>query len=150
MKVVAAGGLWWADGREIDLKRQKVSLDHYTNGDIPHGQIFIGGRIRLSGVLAYEPGNSGDAWFFPQPALISPQYKALAAELRSLKFIGDRSLAKFGFSQSLLSSNCFRANANIEIDGISLLIGETDEAGAYPIFFNVLNVSGVKKCSTKE
>lgn len=149
LKVVAVGGLQWADHREIDLSRQKVSLDHYTNGDVPHGEIFIGGRVRLSGILEYEPGPAGDAWFIPQPALISPQNKALAAELSSIKILDGRDLSKFGFPQSLLDSDCFNANVAVEIDGIRVLIGETDEAGAYPINIKVLNVSGAKKCSNR-
>lgn len=152
LKVVAASRLRWQDRNVIviDLSRQKVSLDDYTNGDLPQGEIFIGGRIQRSGTLRYEPGITADAWFSPQPALISPEHKALAAQLGTFNFIGSRDLAKFGFSQPLLNSDCFTANATIEIDGIHLVLGETDEAGAYPINFKVLKVSGLKKCNDQQ
>jgi hypothetical protein len=152
LTVVAVGGLRWQHHNVIviDLSRQKVSLDDYTNGDLPQGEIFIGGRIQRSGTLRYEPGITADAWFSPQPALISPEHNALAAELSTFKFMEGPDVAKFGFSQSLLNSECFTANVTIEIDGIHLVLGDTDEAGAYPIDFRVLKVSGVKKCSDQE
>jgi len=150
MKIVAACDLRWANGKQIDLSRQKVSLDRYTDGDIPDGEVFITGSARLSGYFSYEPGNSGDAWFAPRPPFIALNHKALAAKLNSFKFIGaDNVIRRFRVPRNLRNSNCFTANATIEIDGIRLLIGETDEAGAYPIKFKVVDIYGFKKCAEK-
>lgn len=55
-------------------------------------------------------------------------------------------MRRFPVPRTLRNSDCFTANATIEIVGIRLLIGETDEAGAYPVNFKVVDISGFKKC----
>lgn len=150
MKVVEACDLRWSNGKHINLSLQKVSLDQYTDGDMPQGVVLVTGRARLSGQFRYEPGNSGDAWLTPHPSLIAPHHKALAAQLSSIKFADVTSMGRFRVPPTLRNSNCFTANMTIEIDGINLIIGETDEAGAYPIKFKVVDISGFKKCAEGE
>ena len=149
LKVVAACSLQWSNGEQINLSRQKVSLDQYTNGDIPQGAVFVTGSVRLSGHFRYEPGDSGDAWFTPRPALIEKHHKALAAKVSSFKFFGDAEMGKFRVPLPRRKSDCLTSKVTIEIDGIRLIIGQSDEAGAYPINFKVVERSGFKKCSEK-
>lgn len=145
MKIVAACGLRWPLGKMIDLTRQKVSLDRYSDGNLPFGYILLVGKVQLHGQLRYEPGNAGDFWFTPTPPLL-PRQKAWSAELYTLKFIGDDLMAKFRVPANLRNTACTAAKATIAFNSIRVLIGETDEAGAYPIEYKVVRMSRFKSC----
>lgn len=140
----------WPGGKTVDLTRQKTSLDRYTNGNLPFGYIFLLGEARLQGELRYEPGNAGDFWFSPRPLLVRHE-KAWSPELRTLKFIGEDQdlMVKFRVPAGFHKINCFTANATIVVNGLRVLIGETDEAGAYPIEYKVVSVTDFKGCSEK-
>ena len=148
LKIAAACNLRWPGGKTIDLTRQKTSLDRYTNGNLPFGHIFLLGEARLHGELRYEPGNAGDFWFSPRSLLVR-QEKAWSPELRMLKFIGEDLMVKFRVPAGFRKIDCFTANATIVVNGLRVLIGETDEAGAYPIEYKVTSVTDFKGCSEK-
>ena len=148
LKMAAACNLRWPGGKTIDLTRQKTSLDRYTNGDLPFGYIFLMGETRLHGELRYKPGNAGDFWFSPRPLLVRHE-KAWSPELRTLKFIGEDLMVKFRVPAHFRNIDCFTANAMIVVNGLRVLIGETDEAGAYPIEYKVVSVKDFRGCSEK-
>lgn len=146
MKIVAACGLRWSNDMPISLARQKISLDQFTNGDIPQGEVFVTGRVKMSGQFFYEPGNAGDAWFTPRPALVARRFAALSDVLTELKIAGESEISQLGIPRYWRSTGCFTANAVIEVDGMRVLLGGNDEAGAYPLKFKVLRLSGFQKC----
>jgi hypothetical protein len=149
MKLVAACGLRWSNGKPINLARQKISLNQFTNGDIPQGEVFVTGRVKMSGQFLYEPGNAGDAWFTPRPALVARRFAALSDVLSELKFAGEPEISQFSIPRYWHNTGCFTANAVIEVDGMRLLLGGNDEAGAYPLKFKVLRLTGFQKCRGK-
>ena len=149
MKIVAVCALYWPNGEMIDLSAQAVSLDRYNDeGNIPFGRIFLKGEVRLPGTWRYEPSISGDAWFIPQPPLV-PARTPLADQLASIKFVEDDVLDRFHVPPRFRTSLCFTADATISIKGLRLLIGQTDEAGTYPVGYQVLRASGFKTCAAQ-
>lgn len=53
------------DGRPLDLNREKVSLDAYTEGNYPDGFVYISGTAKtlLTGTVTVEEGPAGELWF---------------------------------------------------------------------------------------
>ncbi len=152
MKLVAACGLRWNDGRKVNLSTQKASLDRYTDYYIFHGEIFITGTAKLSGPFTYEIGETEHVWLSPVPPLIDKGYDVpLANDLRSLYFDDKNIYERFYafLSKSKIDSSCITSNATIEIDGIHLTISEGDDEGAFPVKFKVVSIGGFKPCAKR-
>jgi hypothetical protein len=129
-----------ADGAQpINLRISKVSLDSYTNGNLPFGQILLVGHSTLEGTLTYEPGNSGELWFEPRGHPISGSGTAFSRVMSQLKLARAYAPAEFHVPISLRKS-CWTATATIQINDVWVTIGESDEAGAYPAQYRVISV----------
>jgi hypothetical protein len=57
MKLVAACNLRWGSGAPIDLNKEVVSLDTYTDGQVPEGTYVLAGQQVILGrvVLTNQP-----------------------------------------------------------------------------------------------
>lgn len=146
MNLVAACGLQWASmNREIDLRRESVSLDAFTDGDLPYGIIYLDGSGVRAGNALVEPMNSGELWFHPKPGF-SNRGLPLGDQMSELKFSSNSDYAAFRVNEKVLNSDCSSARARIRIRGLRIVIGETDEAGSYPLVTRVLKISKYKDC----
>lgn len=141
-KIGAVCDLRWSgtdSDRPIDLKASTTSLDSYTDGNLPFGQILLLGHSTLKGNLTYEPGNAGDLWFEPQGHPIAASGTAFSKEVDRLKLARPYAPAEFHVPRTLRNS-CWSATATISVTNIWVTIGGSDEAGAYPAQYRVISV----------
>lgn len=141
-KIGAACNLRWRgpDGdQSIDLKVDTASLDNYTGGNLPLGQILLRGHSTLTGSLTYNPGDAGDLWFEPEGYPIAVSGTAFSKEVGQLKLARPYTPAEFQVPRALRDS-CWSATATISVKDVWVTIGESDEAGAYPAHYRVISV----------
>lgn len=123
----------------IDLQVSTVSLDSYTDGNLPFGQILLTGRSTLKGGLTYNPGNAGDLWFEPEGHPIASPGTAFSNTVGQLKLARPYARAEFHVPKALWNY-CWSAKATIRATNIWVIIGDNDEAGAYPAQYRVISV----------
>lgn len=133
--------------KPIDLAVTRISLNNYdTEGNVPYGEIYFTGTMTIEGVLEYDPGPAGEYWFTPSQRVVSQSSPLLSDLLARFKFRDESPLQKLPAPRRLVKGGCFAANATIEMNGLSLVIGDSDEAGAYPVTFRVIRSSGFRSC----
>lgn len=146
-KLVRACGLEWQAGCggkcNIDLAHTQISLDRYKNGNLPHGEFLLSGSATLTGTLDYSPGPAGDIWFTVNGSPITTSGTVLSELVSELKLYADHPADKFHVP-SVFQTGCWSATATIHVGNIRLLIGDTDEAGAYPSTYEVISTSDFK------
>jgi hypothetical protein len=152
LKIVAACDLWWDNGKKVDLSREKVSLNKYPKKNI-HGSLFIEGKMRVSGPFFYEANDAGGfSYLITFDSLVSPKNEFLYSLLGDIDFLHDSASERFRVPPEPANSSedyCVTANAKVDIDGLRIIIGDTDEAGAYPVSYKVVEVSKFSKCAKK-
>jgi hypothetical protein len=146
LTLVAACAVRWSNEDQIDIATKRITLDEYSSGNLPLGEFFLSGRLTLRGSLLYEPGPAGEYWFYPERPLIVKR-TPLANELGGFKLAGDREPTALAIPARLQGKECLNADVKLQIDGVRLLIGQSGEAGAYPITYKVLHTSGFRVCS---
>jgi len=129
----------------IDLSKDRVSFEKYTQGNLPRGELLLIGTARLDGTLTHHEGPSGEWWFAPEGRPIATR-GPLVPEFSSLKLTRKHSPREFQVPRSLAYVECWQAKATLIVTNIWLMIGDTDEAGAYPAKYSVVDVSGHRKC----
>ena len=134
----------------IELRTTRVSLDQYTDGWLPFGEILLSGSATLTGVLTYEPGDAGDLWFSPDE-LVAAKETAFGVEVRQLKLsraylFGDYSPDEFSVPAALRQSSCWSAQATIRVEDIWVLLGDSDSSGAYPVKYTVISTTAHRAC----
>lgn len=149
-RLKAACDLRWAGFGEqpdkaIDLSKEHVSFEDYKDGYTPYGELLLIGTATLRGTLMHEEGPAGEWWFYPEGKPISPR-GPLERVFSSLKLTREHSQQEFHTPRSLQKANCWEANAIVGISNIWLTIGETDEAGAYPVKYIIMSVSNHRLC----
>ena len=141
-KIGAACNLRWMrpdNHRTIDLKVNTASLDDYTDGDLPRGQILLTGNSTLTGRLTYNLGVAGDLRFAPEGNPIAASGTAFSRVVGELKLARPYSPAEFEVPGSFEDS-CWSATATINVKDIWVTIGDSDEAGAYPAQYRLVSV----------
>lgn len=131
--------------RSIDLSKEKASLDRYTNGNIPHGTIYLSGELTIDGDVFVDEGPAAVFWFYPKWDF-SQSDTPFSKEISSFKFLDEGVAATFKIDKSLVVKGCSIAQAKIQISGLRVSIGDTDEAGAYPVKAKVLHVGEYRPC----
>jgi hypothetical protein len=145
LRLVAACGLRWPGGEPIDISARRITLDAYSSGNIPYGVFFFEGRMTIEGKLRYEPGPAGYYWFEPRPALLARR-TPLSLLLATLQFEDERELERLPIPRRLRDRNCLFADATLRVDGIRLVIADTDEQGPFPFVYKVLHASTFRAC----
>jgi hypothetical protein len=154
-KVRAACYLRWPrrddSDAPIELGTTRVSLDRYTDGRLPYGEILLSGSATLSGVLKYEPGPAGDLWFFPVGEPIAAKGTAFSSAVSPLRLsraylFKDYSPHEFRVPSVLRQSYCWSAQATLKVDDIWVLIGGTDQSGAFPVKYSVISATTHRAC----
>lgn len=141
-KIGAVCGLRWSgtdSDQPIDLRVSPISLNSYTDGNLPFGQILLMGHTTLKGGLRYEPGNAGDLWFEPQGHAIAASGTAFSKQVARLKLVRPYTPAEFHVPRAL-QNFCWSATATISVTNVWVTIGGNDEAGAYPARYRVISV----------
>ncbi|MFL6604004.1 MAG: hypothetical protein ACJ8R9_22115 [Steroidobacteraceae bacterium] len=148
-KLVGACSLRRLNGQRIDLSKGAISLDEYDEqGNLPFGEIFLAGKLEISGTVSVEPGPAGDVWFVPKWGF-SRKRSPFSVEMAEFKFETETENVAFRVDERLRSRECSIATAKIRVRGFRIEIGESDEAGTYPLRTEVLEISPYKDCPTK-
>ena len=130
--------------RRIDLSKETASLNEYKNGEIPEGTIYLSGNLSIDGEIYYEPGNSGDYFFIP---FWNFQARTpINSLIGDFKFLNNDLPINIKVKDNKVDSECLKASARININGLRVLIGQSDEAGAYPFKTKLLNIGKYKPC----
>lgn len=149
-KVVAACDLrWFRENGEIDLSKTSVTLDQYTDDDLPHGDIFLSGEVELSGRVTVEETLGSNIIVFVPQWNFADKKTPFSQEMSSFKFSSDEYATDFRLEDKLMGSECFVADAKIRVKGFSILISDADNAGTWPLTVKVLHISPYKPCSNK-
>jgi hypothetical protein len=130
--------------RRIDLSKETVSLNEYKNGEIPEGTLYLTANLIISGEIYYEPGQSGDYWFLPRWNF--RERTPINDLLGDFKFLDDDLPLNIKIEKSMVDSECLKASARIKINGLRILIGQSDEAGTYPFKTKILSIGKYKPC----
>jgi hypothetical protein len=149
LSVSAACGLRKSTAsRDIDLTKESLNMDGYDpSGDYPSGILYLSGMTTLSGSVRVEPGNSGELWFRADLPITNSR-TVFALLLQEFK-IEEKDYGKFGVTVDLLAKECSIAKAKARFQDFRVVLGETDEAGVYPLSVKVLQLKTFKKCGQK-
>lgn len=132
----------------IDSRKMKLTLDEYTNGDRPWGELLLKGTARLHGVLRIEEGPAGIYWFSPVPALVEKQEAPLHHELGTLEFDDEDAFGKqLHVPRELQNGGCLEADVVIEVRDIHVVMGDGDQAGAVAVHNRVIEQNNYRRCS---
>ena len=143
-RVVAACGLRWPGSRPINLATERVRLDRYTDDQYPDGVLFVSGEARLAGSLLYSPGPAGEFWFTPTSPLMKSEAKG--PQLPDLKFT-DEALRGLRVPSRLRNADCWLAKATVRIKHLRVVLGDTDEQGSWPAFYEVQDAREFTTCA---
>ncbi len=131
----------------IDLTREKVSLDSYTNGGYPEGLVYLSGSMSapLTGTVRAEEGDAGSLWFSANSNRRGPVFSE--QHLTGLKLGSDDDYSKLGAPKpESVGGECREAEATLKIHDPVVLLGQTDEAGTRGQF-DVIRVSAYTVCA---
>lgn len=133
LRVEAVCGLRDETGRWIDLEKEKASLDHFKNGNLPDGEVYLSGQITLTGSAGMEPSNSGTLAFGSECDMQKePVFqKKFFCEF---KLGSDADYKKLGGPKPYNDKEfkCWRMNVTIKVIDPVVSLGDTDSAGTYP------------------
>ena len=129
----------------VNLSTERVTFDSYTNGNLPYGELLLVGNAKIRGTLQYDPGPAGEFWFAPTNRSLGLRgpIKGLLGQFHLYK---EHSSTELRVPASLRDAECWTANATLDVSDIWLLIGGTDEAGAFPSQYKVLSIGGHRPC----
>jgi hypothetical protein len=139
-----------AESRPVDLTREQVSLDSYTDGGYPQGLIYLSGTMEspLVGTVHAEEEAAGALWFGSKVDRRGPVFQEY--HLRELQLGSDEDYEKLGAPRpDALQGECREAEATLSIRDPVVLLGETDEAGT-SADFDVVGISAFRPCVTIE
>lgn len=146
LTLAGACGLYLPPSNEpINLEKTKVTFDDYTDGWIPFGRILILGKVTLKGVLRIEEGPAGTYWFYPKPRIV-PKKTALSEQIATIEFEDEKEFKKLNIPKRLQSESCLMVDATMEADNLHILIGDTDEAGARPVRYRLIEAGNYRLC----
>lgn len=149
LRLIAACGLRTQDGGvSVPLSKQ-INMDKYDNqGNWLNGTLYFRGRLRVSGVLRYEPSDGGDLFLQPDHPL--PMSGPLEPYFRSFVLVPKGKLSDFSVGPSLKRLLCAEARATVEFDGLTVEVAHGAESeGAYPIGARAVSVGRFSKCSAR-
>lgn len=131
----------------VDIpKSQSVNLDQYdSRGNSPIGNYYFRGRMRISGVLRFEPSDGGELFFWPAQPVEMPD-STIEPSFRMLTLIPQGRYATFSVTKSIRAMDCAEARAEIVIHEVRVIVNDSDEAGAYPTKLDLLRISPYKPC----
>lgn len=131
---------------EIDLTREKWTLDSYKDGNLPDGHVFMSGTTEapVRGTVSTEVGPAGALWFHSNPDRRGPVFWEFYVKSLDLGTVDD--YRKLRVPQSAIDNeDCLVAEASIRIRNPVVLIGDTDEAGS-GADFDVVSISKYEQC----
>ena len=143
-RVAAACRFQWGVGRPIDLGRERVRLDRYTNGNYPSGVLFITGEARLDGILLYEPGPAGEFWFSPDVPLLNNNKQRPG--LPDMKFT-EEPPPGLRIPIPFRDKNCWQSKVTLSVKGIRAVLWDNDEAGSWPAVYRVQRAREFTLCT---
>lgn len=139
-RIVAACNLKWRSGKPINLATQQIKLHQLTDGDYPLGTIFVSGAATFHGVLRH---NEMGAVFvrlnksFLRDGSVPLFYQLNVDELPRNVLI----------PKQLGNASCLEGRASLIVKGLRIVMGESDEAGVWPLQHDFLKASLEKNCT---
>ena len=152
LRLRAACGLRDFADTPIDLHSQKISLDRFGESDgrptYPEGFIYLSGSILSSGVIGFEPSQSGDLSFHSSAKNLTATGYFSKGYLSDWKLTPDRDYQQLKISKSKSEKlACWTTKATIRAHDFEIRLFGTDDAGTYPGRIEVLKISPIRKCS---
>jgi hypothetical protein len=143
LKLVGACRLRTIKGKPIDLRKSKITYDNYVDGNYPDGMLLIGGDIKMSGNVVSQDGG---IYFEPNRPVGEKKY--LITKLLGQRFYFPDGLSGKKFSApNAFGEDCAMKGANVEVNGIRLVLADTDNEGSYALKYKLKFTGGMKKCS---
>lgn len=137
----------YPERRQIDLTKEKASLDTYTNGgSYPEGHVILSGTAKetITGQVSVEEGPAGDLWFRAKPNHEGPVFGGIY--LRELDLGSDEDYKKLRAPKpNDINGKCYSAKATIRIRDPIVLLGQTDQAGT-SAKFDLIRISKYQPC----
>ncbi len=153
LKLAAACQLDWGDTTHpIDLRAERVSLDHYTaRGNYPRGALFLLGDLTLVGRVRFTAVTGvGTFEFSADGGTLREAEIAAGAEMKSLRlFDYSKELRTALEAQGLGDQECVDADASIQLSNVMVILGDTDEAGSIPIQYTVRRMGKFQRCAQR-
>jgi hypothetical protein len=135
---------------QVDLTREKLSLDSYVLGDYPNGLIYLSGTAQATttGKVTTEEGPAGSLWFNAKVDRRGPVFRE--HHLKRLSLGTDEHYKKLRApTLEVTQGACWEAEATIRIRDPVVLLGDGDQAGT-GADFDVVRVSEYKPCEVVE
>jgi len=132
----------------IDLRKKKISLDE----NAPYGTINIAGELTISGAIEFNSGDAGEFVSFKPDNDWEYWHLAHESSLWSValpfKFLEEKDYSSLKIDANIkpFNTGCATARAKIQIGGLRVSIGETDESGGYPVNIKVIELEKYKAC----
>ncbi len=134
------------DGTMLPIDR-RVDMDNYDNqGHWLNGTLYFRGRVRMTGVVRYEPSDGGELFFQPdRPWLILNT--PLEGYLRSFVLVPKGKMSAYKLPPSIGRLPCAEARAAVEFERLEVEVAYGSEGeGAYPLNLRVLSIGRYLAC----
>jgi hypothetical protein len=143
MKLVAACNLRWGSGKPIDLNKEVVSLDTYTDGQVPEGTYVLAGQqVILGRVVLTDQPDLPDVIFYPswKRSRTSPLFLEAIAE--GITF-SDQDRNRLHVDERLQEHECSQAQMKFRLHGLEVVFGENE---ALALGTEILQLSPYRDC----
>ena len=138
---------WDSDRRPIDLRKEKISLDHQRrSGDWLAGEILLRGDLRLSGRIFHQPSDGGDWWFHPNKPVLGAETD-FESEFRVFALREGFPEGEHLLPNTVASMNlCYEAKAELLLSGFLIKMYESEGSGTSPIEVKIIRKSKFLPC----
>ena len=146
LELKAACRLRHADGLMAIPSSQSVNLDQYdSRGNRPDGTYYFRGHLRMTGLLRFEPSNGGDLFFQPTVPVEMPK-TTIEPSFRTFTLVPEGQHSRYAIDKTVRTMGCAEARAEVLVKEVRVIVNDSEEAGAYPIGIDLLQVSSYKPC----
>lgn len=137
--IVAACNLKWSSGKPINLATQQIQLFQDTNGEYPVGTLLVSGSATFNGFL--ENNELGAVSVRLNKPLLRNGSASFFYRLNVDELPRNLSIPK-----KVSNLSCLEGRASLTVNGLRIVMGETDEAGVWPLEHKFRTASLDKAC----
>jgi hypothetical protein len=142
-KVALRGEAATAECKAVGRLPQVVSADQASL----YGAVQLKGRLKVSGVLRFEPNDGGALEFRPAKASFAATGKFFQQHFTRIKLDGAEPAVRVTPPPSLAQANCWQTPATAELSDFSVVVGDSSSAGTYAHKARVTSLDRFKQCT---
>lgn len=142
-KVALRGEAATAECKAVGQLPQVVSADQASL----YGAVQLKGRLKVSGVLRFEPNDGGVLEFRPATASFAATGKFFQQHFTRIKLDGAEPAVRVTPPPSLAQANCWQTPATAELSDFSVVVGDSSSAGTYARKARVTSLGRFKQCT---